>query len=136
VVYVGVQLYLLINPFRPTEPGEGGGLGGSNGDDDETCVQAPIIPAEGSVNHVYSKHYPGGAENVPGSATFFEDHDLYDLLDEAELVPPEENGGNCCRHVDAGQPVGTPLNSRVHTPVFTGYTSRSGVLVTAFSGEG
>lgn len=109
---------------------------GGGGDDCEPeCVQAPIIPS-GAVLHVYSKHYPGGAENFPGELTFYEHEDLYDLLDAAELVTPWEDGENCKRHVHAGRLIGTPIGSSMPTSIYTVITSRPGVLVTAFPGAG
>lgn len=109
---------------------------GGGGDCEPECVRAPIIPNEGAVAHIYSKHYPGGAENFPGEATFFGSEDLYDLLDAAELVTPWEDGTNCKRHVDAGRLIGTPIGSPAPTAIYTVITSRPGVLVTAFPGAG
>lgn len=77
-------------------------------------------------------------ENGPGEATFYEDEDLYELLEDAARYKPWWNGKSCTRHAQAEDLhlVGTPQLSTASTSVYTVITSPGGVLVSAFPGEG
>lgn len=102
--------------------------------EDEPKCKQNIIPSADRIGHIFDRHYPGGPDVADDAGLFYEEEDIYELLDEAKLVTPTETAdGRCERFVTMrGRDVGLTAAPRVPTPTYVVRTARDGILITAY----